>query len=72
MGFGVPLILNRERNHFVRVAPHEWDAVRTELEASSEQTETDAERAAAIAGELREGAARSPAPSTATPSSTRT
>lgn len=33
MGFGVPLILNRERNHFVRVAPHEWDAVRTEVEA---------------------------------------
>jgi transketolase len=33
MGAGVPLILNRERNHFVRVAPHEWDAVRAELEA---------------------------------------
>jgi transketolase len=31
MGAGVPLIENRERNHFVRVAPHEWDAVRAEL-----------------------------------------
>jgi transketolase len=34
MGAGVPLIESRERNHFVRVAPHEWDAVKAELEAS--------------------------------------
>jgi transketolase len=34
MGFGVPLILNRERNHFVRVSPHEWDGIKAELEAS--------------------------------------
>jgi transketolase len=33
MGAGVPLIENRERNHFVRVAAHEWDAVKAELEA---------------------------------------
>lgn len=32
MGSGVPLILNRERNHFVRVAAHEWDAVKAELD----------------------------------------
>ncbi len=32
MGFGVPLIHSRERNHFVRVAAHEWDAVKAELD----------------------------------------
>jgi transketolase len=34
MGFGVPLILNRERNHFIRVSPHEWDTVKAELETA--------------------------------------
>ncbi len=34
IGFGVPLIVGRERNHFVRVSPHEWDTVVAELEAS--------------------------------------
>jgi transketolase len=34
LGAGVPLIAGRERNHFVRVSPHEWDTVAAELEAS--------------------------------------
>jgi transketolase len=34
IGAGVPLIVGRERNHFVRVSPHEWDTVVAELEAS--------------------------------------
>jgi transketolase len=34
IGFGVPLIMGRERNHFVRVSPNEWGTVSTELEAS--------------------------------------
>jgi transketolase len=34
MGFGVPLILNRERNHFIRVAPNEWDEVKAQLETA--------------------------------------
>jgi transketolase len=33
IGFGVPLIMARERNHFVRVSPDEWETVATELEA---------------------------------------
>jgi transketolase len=35
IGAGVPLIVGRERNHFVRVSPHEWDTVAAELEAAS-------------------------------------
>jgi len=35
LGFGVPLIMERERNHFVRVDEHEWDAVAAQLEASA-------------------------------------
>lgn len=31
MGSGVPLILNRERNHFVRVDADEWEAVKAEV-----------------------------------------
>src|SRR5439155_6875078 len=34
LGQGVPLIMERERNHFVRVDDHEWDAVARQLEAS--------------------------------------
>jgi transketolase len=34
LGRGVPLIMDRERNHFVRVADDEWDAVARQLEAS--------------------------------------
>jgi transketolase len=34
LGFGVPLIMARERNHFVRVDDDEWDAVALQLEAS--------------------------------------
>jgi transketolase len=33
LGRGVPLIMERERNHFVRVGDDEWDAVATQLEA---------------------------------------
>ncbi len=33
IGFGVPLIMAREKNHFIRVSPHEWDTVIEELEA---------------------------------------
>jgi transketolase len=32
IGFGVPLIMNRERNHFVRVGDDEWDQVAREVE----------------------------------------
>jgi transketolase len=34
LGNGVPLIMERERNHFVRVDDDEWDAVAKQLEAS--------------------------------------
>jgi transketolase len=34
LGRGVPMIMNRERNHFVRVGDDEWEAVARELEAS--------------------------------------
>jgi len=34
LGQGVPLIMERERNHFVRVGDDEWDAVARQLEAS--------------------------------------
>jgi transketolase len=34
LGCGVPLIMERERNHFVRVGDDEWDAVARQLEAS--------------------------------------
>jgi transketolase len=32
IGYGVPLIMNRERNHFVRVGDDEWDQVAREVE----------------------------------------
>jgi transketolase len=32
LGRGVPLIMERERNHFVRVDDDEWDAVANQLE----------------------------------------
>lgn len=32
IGFGVPLIVDRERSHFVRVDPNEWAAVSAQLE----------------------------------------
>jgi transketolase len=35
LGQGVPLIMERERNHFVRVGDDEWDAVARQLEASA-------------------------------------
>src|SRR5436190_9498881 len=35
LGRGVPLITERERNHFVRVGDDEWDAVARQLEASA-------------------------------------
>jgi transketolase len=35
LGFGVPLIMERERNHFVRVGDDEWDAVAKQLEVSA-------------------------------------
>jgi transketolase len=35
LGFGVPLIMERERNHFVRVDDDEWDAVTLQLEGSA-------------------------------------
>jgi transketolase len=35
LGQGVPLIMERERNHFVRVDDGEWDAVARQLEASA-------------------------------------
>ena len=35
LGQGVPLIMERERNHFVRVGDDEWDAVSRQLEASA-------------------------------------
>jgi transketolase len=34
LGFGVPLIMERERNHFVRVDDGEWEKVAAQLEAS--------------------------------------
>ena len=34
LGFGVPLIMERERNHFVRVDDDEWEKVAAQLEAS--------------------------------------
>jgi len=34
LGFGVPMIMERERNHFVRVGDDEWDEVARQLEAS--------------------------------------
>jgi transketolase len=35
LGAGVPLIMKRERNHFVRVDDDEWDRVAGQLEAST-------------------------------------
>jgi transketolase len=35
LGQGVPMIENRERNHFVRVGDDEWDEVARQLEASA-------------------------------------
>jgi transketolase len=35
LGQGVPMIVERERNHFVRVDDHEWDEVARQLEASA-------------------------------------
>jgi transketolase len=35
LGCGVPLIMGRERNHFVRVDDDEWDAVTRQLEGSA-------------------------------------
>ena len=35
LGKGVPMIANRERNHFVRVGDDEWDEVARQLEASA-------------------------------------
>jgi transketolase len=35
LGQGVPLIMERERNHFVRVGDDEWGAVARQLEASA-------------------------------------
>ena len=35
LGKGVPMIANRERNHFVRVDDDEWDEVARQLEASA-------------------------------------
>jgi len=35
LGRGVPMIVNRERNHFVRVGEDEWDEVARQLEASA-------------------------------------
>ena len=35
LGCGVPLIMERERNHFVRVDDDEWDAVAMQLEESA-------------------------------------
>jgi transketolase len=35
LGCGVPLIMERERNHFVRVDDDEWDAVTRQLEGSA-------------------------------------
>ncbi len=32
LGYGVPLIMDRERAHFVRVEPNEWDEARRQLE----------------------------------------
>jgi transketolase len=32
IGYGVPLIMGRERNHFVRVGPGEWDEVARQVE----------------------------------------
>lgn len=34
LGFGVPLIMEREKNHFVRVGDDEWDEVARQLEGS--------------------------------------
>jgi len=34
LGYGVPLIMERERNHFVRVDDDEWERVAAQLEAS--------------------------------------
>ena len=34
LGCGVPLIMEREKNHFVRVGDDEWDAVAAQLEES--------------------------------------
>jgi transketolase len=33
-GAGVPTLMSREKSHFVRVEPHEWDALLGELETS--------------------------------------
>lgn len=35
LGSGVPLIMERDRNHFVRVGDDEWDAVARQLETSA-------------------------------------
>jgi transketolase len=35
LGFGVPMIMERERNHFVRVDDDEWEAVAEQLEESA-------------------------------------
>jgi transketolase len=37
-GCGVPTLERREKAHFVRVEPDEWDALRTELDRHAEAT----------------------------------
>ena len=37
-GCGVPTLERREKAHFVRVEPGEWDTLRTELERHAEAT----------------------------------
>jgi len=32
-GQGVPSLVTREKSHFIRVEPHEWDALLAELDA---------------------------------------
>ena len=33
MGKGVPFLEQREKNHFIRVEPHEWQLALAELDA---------------------------------------
>ena len=35
MGRGVPLFEQREKNHFIRVAPEEWTVAKSQLEAAA-------------------------------------
>jgi transketolase len=35
IGYGVPLVVGRERNHFVRVDPSEWELVAHQVEEES-------------------------------------